>query len=148
MGGVAAFPLLGHAFSMWYWFSFDAPGLGVGLEIILLGLLGLVAIASACFAAPRTAAVLAISGISLGVHLMLRGHPGLDSGPGPLVAAVAMAMLAVAQAFRRDVNWWSAIAGDRVLAPRTGAPAGARRGAGPVHRRGRPRRHDSVGQEL
>ncbi|MFC0544429.1 outer membrane protein assembly factor BamB family protein [Kutzneria chonburiensis] len=110
MAGAAAFPLLGHAFHMWYWFTFDGPGLGAGLEIVLLGLLGLVAIASAFLAAPRTAAVTAVLGAAVGVHLMLREHPGLESGPGPLVTAVALAVVAVAQALRGEVGRWSAIA--------------------------------------
>jgi hypothetical protein len=120
MGDTAAFPLLGHAFTMWYWFSFDAPGLGTGLEMALFGLIGLFAIGSAGFSAHRTAAVTAIVDVPLGVHLMARDHPGLDSGPGPLVAAVALTVLAVAQviAFRSDVgrDWRSAAAGAVVAA--------------------------------
>jgi hypothetical protein len=119
MGDTAAFPLLGHAFNMWYWFSFDAPGLGTGLEMVLFGLLGLVVIGSAGFSAPRTAAVTAALDVPLGLHLMVRDHPGLGSGPGPLVAAVALTVIAVAQviAFRSDVRrrWWS-VAGGAVIA--------------------------------
>lgn len=118
MGGAAAFPLLGHAFDMWYWFSFSAPGPGAGLEIVLFGLLGLVSIASAGFSARRTSAVTAALGAAVGVQVMVRDHPGLDSGPGPLVAAVALTVLAVAQAFRSEAgrSWWSTIAGVMVAA--------------------------------
>ena len=121
MADTAAFPLLGHAFNMWYWFSFEAPGPGAGLEIVLFGLVGLFAFASVGFAAHRTAAVAAALGAVLGVSLMMRDHPGLDSGPGPLVAAVALAVLSVAQtiaSFRTDVgrSWWSAVAGVLVAA--------------------------------
>jgi len=115
MGGAAAFPLLGHAFTMWFWFLFESPGPGAGLEIVLMALLGIVAIASACFSAHRTAAVTALLGVPLGIHVMVRDHPGLESGPGPLVAAVALAVLGVAQAiaFRADLGrgWWSTAAG-------------------------------------
>ena len=47
---------------MWYWFSFDAPGPGAGLEMALFGLIGLFAIGSAGFSAHRTAAVTAALG--------------------------------------------------------------------------------------
>ncbi|MEV6606678.1 hypothetical protein [Kutzneria sp. NPDC051319] len=115
MADTTAFPLLGHAFHMWYLFLFDIPGPGTGLEIVLMMLLGIVAIASACFSAHRTAAVTALLGVPVGIHVMVRDHPGLESGPGPLVAAVALAVLAVAQAiaFRADLGhgWWSTAAG-------------------------------------
>jgi hypothetical protein len=115
MADTTAFPLLGHAFTMWYFFLFQSPGPGAGLEILLMVLLGIVAIASVYFSAHRTAAITALLGVPPGIHLMVRDHPGLESGPGPLVAAVALAVIAVAQAiaFRSDLgrSWWSTAAG-------------------------------------
>lgn len=112
MGATAAIPLLGHAFTLWFWFlQFEPPGPGAGLEMVALGLLGLTAIWAAGCSAHRTSAVTAAGAIAPGVHLVVRDHPGLSSGPGALVAVVAVAVIAVAQtaaAFHVEWGWTTA----------------------------------------
>lgn len=97
MADTAAFPLIGHGLTS-RGFLFDTPpGPGASLEMALFGLLGVAAIVAGLLVAPIASAVIAVLTGLLGIHLVLRDHPGLSSGPGALVATVAMFLLAAAQ---------------------------------------------------
>lgn len=119
MADTSAFGLIGHGLTTRGEFTFEAPGAGTALELAVFGLVGAAAIVAALLAACRTSAVTAVVAAAIGVHLALRDHPGLPSGPGPVIATVAMTVLAVAQVaaiWRPTTGWWSAIAGLAVAA--------------------------------
>src|SRR5262249_41911695 len=117
MADTAAWPLVGHGLTS-RGFVFDtAPGPGTSLELALFGLVAVAAVVAAFLSVPVTSVVLAVVAVPLGVHLSVRDHPGLSSGPGAVVATAAMVVLAAAQVTaavdrsRGRVRWWSVLAG-------------------------------------
>ncbi|GAA3440431.1 hypothetical protein [Kutzneria kofuensis] len=64
---------------------------------MLFGLLGLAAFVAAFLTAPVGSVIIALLADITGVHLALRDHPGLSSGPGTVIAIMAITVLAATQ---------------------------------------------------
>lgn len=97
MADTPAFPLIGHGLTT-HGFLFETPpGAGTSLELALFGLLGLAAFVAAFLMVPVPSLVIVVLAGAAGIHLALRDHPGLSSGPGAVVATVALVVLAAAQ---------------------------------------------------